>query len=48
MVKQKPVPYTHQDVTFLEDVSLPSTKKKGDTGTAAGDLKRKHTVLPCW
>ena len=28
MVKQKPVPYTHQDVTFLEDVSLPSTKKK--------------------
>ena len=26
-MKQKPVPYTHQDVTFSEDVSLPSTEK---------------------
>ena len=35
-LKQKPVPYTHQDVTFfLEDVSLPSLEKKGDPGATA-------------
>ena len=48
MVKQKPVPYTHQDVTFFKRCSVAFDEKKGDTGTAAGDLKRKHTVLPCW
>ena len=27
-VKQKSVPYTHKDVMFLEDISLPLTDKK--------------------
>ena len=49
-MKQKPVPYTHQDIKirhFLEDVSLPWAKKKGDARTAAFyGGKRTRTVLP--
>ena len=45
MVKQKPVPYTYQDVTFLKNL----TDKKGDPGAAAlYEGKRKRTVLPSW
>ena len=47
-MKQKPLPYTHQDVTFSRRCFLAFDEKKGDAGTAAlyGGLKRKHTVLP--
>ena len=45
MVKQRPVPYTYQDVTFLKNL----TDKKGDPGAAAlYEGKRKRTVLPSW
>ena len=35
MVTQKPVPYMHQDVAFLGDVSLPLIEEKGDAGAAS-------------
>ena len=48
-MKQKPVPYTHQDVTFLRRRFAAFDRKKGDAGAAAlNGRKRKRTVLPSW
>ena len=45
-----PVPYTHQDGTFLKrHFTAFDGKKKGDPGaTALYGGKRKLTVLPSW
>ena len=43
-MKQKPVPYTHQDVTFLRRRFAAFDRKKGDAGAAAlNGRKRKRT-----
>ena len=48
-VKQKPVPDTHQDVTFLKRHFTAFNGKKGTLGAAAlYGGKREHTGLPSW
>ena len=45
-VKQKPVPYTHQDVTFLRRHFAPFVGKKGDPGATAlyGGKGKAHRI----
>ena len=47
-VKQRPVPYTHQDVTFRRHFFASDKKKKEAGATAFYGGKRKRTVLPSW
>ena len=43
-VKQKPVPYTHQDVTFYRSRFAALTEKRRRRAAALNEGKRKRTV----